>query len=82
MTSHSLEYRKTYLGALAAVMARAVPQHLLQTAPMEEPVLPECLNLLLADLEGQRYGSELLSQALYATGLLLSQWPDSRLDVY
>lgn len=79
--SHSLEYRKTYLGALAAVMARAVPQHL-QSAPIEEPVLPECLNLLLADLEGQRYGSELLSQALHATGLLLSQWPDSRLDMF
>ena len=78
LLSHSVEYRKTYLTALATVMARgdsAVPQH------PEEPVLPECLNLLLGDLGDQQCGSEFLSQTLCATSLLLSQWPDSRFDM-
>ncbi|XP_070821591.1 tRNA (32-2'-O)-methyltransferase regulator THADA [Chaetodon trifascialis] len=82
LLSHSVEYRRTYLAALAAVMAggeSALPQHLPQLAPLEEPVLPECLDLLLGDLEDQRGGPEFLSQALCAASLLLSRWPDSSL---
>lgn len=74
--SHSVEYRRTFLAALVAVMAggnSTLPQHLPQSAPLEEPVLPECLDLLLGDLEDQRGGPEFLSQALYAASLLLSQ---------
>lgn len=81
LLSHSVEYRRTYLAALVAVMAggdSSLPQHLPQWAPLEEPVLPECLDLLLGDLEDQRGGPEFLSQALCAASLLLSQWSDSR----
>ncbi|GAA6224743.1 thyroid adenoma-associated protein homolog isoform X1 [Lates japonicus] len=80
LLSHSVEYRRTYLAALVAVMAGgdySLPQHLPQWAPPEEPVLPECLDLLLGDLEDQRGGPEFLSQALCAASLLLSQWSDS-----
>ncbi|XP_074494084.1 tRNA (32-2'-O)-methyltransferase regulator THADA isoform X3 [Sebastes fasciatus] len=76
LLSHSVEYRRTFLAALVAVMAggnSTLPQHLPQSAPLEEPVLPECLDLLLGDLEDQRGGPEFLSQALYAASLLLSQ---------
>lgn len=85
LSSHSVEYRRTYLAALAAVTAggdSTEPQHHPQSAPLEEPVLPQCLNLLLEDLEDQRCGSEFLSQALYATSLLLSKWPDCRFDMF
>uniref|UniRef100_A0A3B4ZZQ2 Thyroid adenoma-associated protein homolog n=1 Tax=Stegastes partitus TaxID=144197 RepID=A0A3B4ZZQ2_9TELE len=77
----NVEYRRTYLAALIAVTAggdSALPQHLLHSAPPEEPVLPECLDLLLRDLEAQRGGPEFLSQALHAASLLLSQWTHSR----
>lgn len=85
LSSHSVEYRKTYLSALAAVLFRgdsSICQHLRQSPPHQEPVLPDCVSLLLGDLEDQRYGSEFLSEALFATGLLLSQWPDSRFGCF
>ncbi|TMS04030.1 Thyroid adenoma-associated protein-like protein [Larimichthys crocea] len=84
LLSHSVEYRRAYLAALVAAMARGdstLPQHHPQSAPLEEPVLPECLDLLLRDLEDQRGGPEYLSQALSAASLLLSQWPDSSLKI-
>ncbi|XP_073321451.1 tRNA (32-2'-O)-methyltransferase regulator THADA [Pagrus major] len=76
LLSRSVEYRRTYLAALAAVMgsdgdSTSLPQHL------EEPVPPKCLDLLLGDLEDERGGPEFLSQALHAASLLLSQWQDS-----
>lgn len=83
--SHSAEYRKTFLAALAAVMVRgdsSVCQCLRQSTPYEEPVLPDCVDLLLGNLEDQRCGSEFQSAALYATSLLLSQWPDSRFGFF
>ena len=81
LLSRRVEYRRTYLTALAAVMgtdgdSASLPQHL------EEPVLPECLDLLLRDLEDERGGPEFLSQALHVASLLLSQWPDSRSDTF
>lgn len=81
LLSCRVEYRRTYLAALAAVMgtdgdSASLPQHL------EEPVLPECLDLLLGDLEDERGGPEFLSQALHVASLLLSQWPDSRSDTF
>ncbi|KAI3372852.1 hypothetical protein L3Q82_023303, partial [Scortum barcoo] len=82
LLSCSVEYRRTYLAALVAVMAGAdstLPQHLPQSTSLEEPVLPDCLDLLLGDLEDQRGGPEFLSQALCAASLLLSRWSDSSL---
>ncbi|KAL7392507.1 hypothetical protein ABVT39_025652 [Epinephelus coioides] len=84
LLSHSLEYRRTYIAALVAAMAGGdsiLPQHPPQWAPLEEPVLPECLDLLLRDLEDQRGGPEFLSQALYAASLLLSHSSDSSLKL-
>ncbi|XP_056233315.1 thyroid adenoma-associated protein homolog [Seriola aureovittata] len=84
LLSHSVEYRRTYLAALVAVTAggdSASPQLLPQSAELEEPVLPECLELLLRDLEEQRGGPEFLSQALCAASLLLSQWSDCSLKI-
>lgn len=80
LLSHSVEYRKSYLAALAAVFRgdSSLCQHLRQSTPHRQPVLPDCVNLLLGDLEDQRCGSEFLSEALFATSVLLSQWPDSR----
>lgn len=81
LLSHSVEYRRTYLTAMIAVMAGvdcSSSHHLPQLAPVEEPVLPECLSLLLGNLEDQQGGPEFLSQALCSAGLLLSRWPDSR----
>ncbi|KAM3867515.1 tRNA (32-2'-O)-methyltransferase regulator THADA [Diretmus argenteus] len=79
LLSQCVEYRRTYLAALVAVMAAGgdstLPQHPSQSAPLEGMVLLECLELLLGDLEGQRGGPEFLSQALYAASLLLSQCP-------
>lgn len=83
--SHSVEYRRTYLTALVEVMAggdSTLQQHLPQSAPLKEPVLLECLDLLLGDLEAQRGGPEFLSQALYTASLLLSQGSDSRLYMF
>ncbi|XP_026199632.1 thyroid adenoma-associated protein homolog isoform X2 [Anabas testudineus] len=84
LLSHSVEYRRTYLTAMIAVMAGvdcSSSHHLPQLAPVEEPVLPECLSLLLGNLEDQQGGPEFLSQALCSAGLLLSRWPDSRLKI-
>uniref|UniRef100_A0A3Q1FE64 Si:ch211-225b11.4 n=1 Tax=Acanthochromis polyacanthus TaxID=80966 RepID=A0A3Q1FE64_9TELE len=84
LLSDSVEYRRTYLAALIALTADGdpvLPQHLLRSVPMEEPVLSECLDLLLRDLEAQRGGPEFLSQALHAASLLLSQWTDSSLKI-
>lgn len=81
LLSHSVEYRRTYLTALVAVMAgvdSTLPHHLPQSPPLEEPVLPECLDLLLGNLEDQQGGPEFLSQALCAASLLLSRSSDSR----
>uniref|UniRef100_A0A7N8YBI2 Si:ch211-225b11.4 n=1 Tax=Mastacembelus armatus TaxID=205130 RepID=A0A7N8YBI2_9TELE len=80
LLSHSVEYCRTYLSALVAVMAEGdstSPRHMPQLAPLQEPVLSECLDLLLGNLENQRGGPEFLSQALYAASLLLPQWSDS-----
>ncbi|XP_034548017.1 thyroid adenoma-associated protein homolog isoform X2 [Notolabrus celidotus] len=84
LLSQNVEYRKTYLTALVAVTVGSdstSPQHLPQSALLEEPVTPECLDLLLNDLEEQRGGPEFLSQALCAASLLLSQLSDSSLKI-
>ncbi|KAK2837266.1 hypothetical protein Q5P01_014478 [Channa striata] len=81
LLSHSVEYRRNYLAALIAVMAGddyTLPHHFSQSASIEEPFLPECLDLLLWNLEDQQGGPEFLSQALYAASLLLSRSSDSR----
>jgi len=81
LLSGSVEYRRTFLTALVTVMAVGectLPRHVPPSAPLEEPVLLECLDLLLEDLEDQRGGPEFLSQALYAASLLLSQASGSR----
>lgn len=67
--SPCVEYRHMYLGALVTV---ATTRELILPKPtLEEPVLLECLELLLVDLEAQRGGPEFLSQALCAISLLL-----------
>ncbi|XP_040011618.1 thyroid adenoma-associated protein homolog isoform X2 [Xiphias gladius] len=84
LLSHSVEYRRTYLAALIEVMTggdSTLPQHLPQSLPLEEPVLPECLDLLLRDLEDQRGGPEFLSQGLCVASLLLTQWSDSSVKI-
>ncbi|KAM7416659.1 hypothetical protein PAMA_018626 [Pampus argenteus] len=79
LLSHCMEYRRTYLAALVAVMAGgdSTPQ----SGFLEETVLLECLDLLLDDLEDQRCGPEFQSQALYAASLLLSQQSHSSLKI-
>uniref|UniRef100_A0AAQ4RRM0 Si:ch211-225b11.4 n=1 Tax=Gasterosteus aculeatus aculeatus TaxID=481459 RepID=A0AAQ4RRM0_GASAC len=75
LLSGSVEYRRTFLAALAAVMAGGdctLPPHPPRWAPLEEPVRLECLDMLLSDVEDQRGGPEFLSLALYAATLLLS----------
>uniref|UniRef100_A0A3B4GEH6 Thyroid adenoma-associated protein homolog n=1 Tax=Pundamilia nyererei TaxID=303518 RepID=A0A3B4GEH6_9CICH len=84
LLSRSVEYCRSYLAALVAVMARgdtASSQRVVLLAPLEEPVLLECLDLLLRDLEDQRGGPEFLSQAFSAASLLLSHWPQSSLKI-
>ncbi|XP_029365595.1 thyroid adenoma-associated protein homolog isoform X2 [Echeneis naucrates] len=79
LLSHSAEYRRIYLAALVAVMARGDSTSLLllpRSAPQGEPAQLECLELLLVDLEEQRGGPEFLSKALCAASLLLSQLTD------
>lgn len=82
LSSHSVEYRKTYLAALAAAASlggdSGSDQPLREPGLHEEPGLADCVSLLLGLLEDQRWGSELLSEALVATSLLLSRRPDSR----
>ncbi|XP_053277676.1 thyroid adenoma-associated protein homolog [Pleuronectes platessa] len=85
LLSPNVEYRRTYLTALVAVMAAgaesSLPQHLPQSASLQEPVLSECVDLLLGDLEQQRGGPEFLSQALCAASLLLPQHSGSSLQI-
>ncbi|XP_054630132.1 thyroid adenoma-associated protein homolog isoform X2 [Dunckerocampus dactyliophorus] len=71
LLSPVVEYRRTHLAALVAVITRG--DSLPPPAFLEEPVILECLDLLLKDLEDQRDGSEFLSQALHGASLLLSQ---------
>nr|XP_057925831.1 thyroid adenoma-associated protein homolog isoform X2 [Doryrhamphus excisus] len=70
LLSPMVEYRRTHLAALVAVITRE--NSLPPPAFLEEPVLG-CLDLLLKDLEGQRGGSEFLSHALHGASHLLSQ---------
>ncbi|XP_033946263.1 tRNA (32-2'-O)-methyltransferase regulator THADA [Pseudochaenichthys georgianus] len=78
LLSSRVEYRRIYLTALVAVMAGGdSTQHLPHSDTPEEPVLPECLDLLLGDLEDMRGGPEFLSLALFVASLLLSQCSDS-----
>ncbi|KAM4616330.1 tRNA (32-2'-O)-methyltransferase regulator THADA [Polymixia lowei] len=76
LLSQCVDYRRTYLAALVAVMTAGGDStftlHPSQPAPLEGPDLLECLELLLGDLEDQRGGPEYLSQALCASSLLLS----------
>uniref|UniRef100_A0A3Q4H4T6 Si:ch211-225b11.4 n=1 Tax=Neolamprologus brichardi TaxID=32507 RepID=A0A3Q4H4T6_NEOBR len=75
LLSGSVEYCRSYLAALVAVMVRGdtvSSQRVVLLAPLEEPVLLECLDLLLRDVEDQRGGPEFLSQAFSAASLLLS----------
>ncbi|KAM7018971.1 tRNA (32-2'-O)-methyltransferase regulator THADA [Tautogolabrus adspersus] len=84
LLSQNVDYRRTFLAALVTVMVEGdstSPHHCPQSAPLEDPVLPECVNLLLGDLEEQRGGPELLSQALSAASLLLSQLSHSSLKI-
>uniref|UniRef100_A0A3Q3F285 Si:ch211-225b11.4 n=1 Tax=Labrus bergylta TaxID=56723 RepID=A0A3Q3F285_9LABR len=77
LLSQNVEYRRTFLEALVTAMVKgdSTSSHHRrpQSAPLEDPVLPECVDLLLGDLEEQRGGPELLSQALSAASLLLSR---------
>lgn len=86
LSSRSVEYRKTYLAALAATASlggdSCSGQPLGGPTLHEEPVLADCVRLLLGLLEDQSWGSELLSEALFTTSLLLSRWPDSRFGSY
>lgn len=73
LLSDCVEYRQMYLSALVTMTDTGellVPQHPPKSA-LEEPVLLECLELLLVDLENQRGGPELLSRALCVVSLLL-----------
>uniref|UniRef100_A0A3P8VX30 Si:ch211-225b11.4 n=1 Tax=Cynoglossus semilaevis TaxID=244447 RepID=A0A3P8VX30_CYNSE len=79
MLSHSIVYRRTFLTALALVMDEGDStsiQQPAQTAALQEPVLSECLDLLLRDLEEVGSGPEFLSHVLCAASLLLSKGLD------
>lgn len=79
LLSHSVDYRSLYLAALQAAMTiEDSAATRLHSAGVEEPFLPECLQLLLEELQQQRGGSEYLSRALSAASLLLSLQPQSR----
>ena len=77
LLDQSVEYSRTYLTTLIAVMTPGADHTLSQkpspSPPLEGPVLLECVELLLGALEGHRGGPEFLSQALCAASLLLSQ---------
>ncbi|XP_074526959.1 tRNA (32-2'-O)-methyltransferase regulator THADA isoform X2 [Halichoeres trimaculatus] len=81
LLSQNVEYRRAYLTALVAGVDSSSLQNLPPSALLEEPVVPDCLDLLLKDLEDQRGGPEYLSQALCAASLLLSQLSDSSLKI-
>lgn len=82
LLSQNVEYRRTYLTALVAGGDSSSLQHTPQSPLLEEPAAPDCLGLLLRDLEDQCGGPEFLSQALRAASLLLYQLPDSRLYIF
>lgn len=83
LSSHSVDYRSLYLAALEAVMTvEDSAATRLRSAGAEEPLLPECLQLLLEELQQQRGGSEYLSRALCTASLLLSLQPQSRLGAF
>uniref|UniRef100_A0A8C5ALD0 Thyroid adenoma-associated protein homolog n=1 Tax=Gadus morhua TaxID=8049 RepID=A0A8C5ALD0_GADMO len=77
LLSDYVEYRRSYLAALVAGMTPgAWPSPAPQADPVQEAELQQSLELLLGDLEAQRGGPELLSQALCAASVLLD--PTSR----
>ncbi|XP_076007130.1 tRNA (32-2'-O)-methyltransferase regulator THADA-like [Genypterus blacodes] len=79
LLSCCVEYRSTYLAALVRVMAGGespLLQDPPQSASLEEPVVRDCLEMLLSDLESQSGGPEFLSHALQAASLLLSHSDD------
>ena len=68
-----VEYRRSYLAALVAAMTPgAWPSPAPQADLVQEEELQQSLELLLGDLEAQRGGPELLSQALCAASVLLA----------
>ncbi|KAL7836832.1 hypothetical protein AOLI_G00281160 [Acnodon oligacanthus] len=76
LLDQDMEYKRAYLTALVEVMT---PDVLGLTEPgpflcvLEEAGVKDCVDLLLEDLQNNRGGPELLSQALCAVSLLLSQ---------
>ncbi|XP_055079941.1 thyroid adenoma-associated protein homolog [Periophthalmus magnuspinnatus] len=73
LLSKCVEYRHSYLKALVTLATSGEilqPQLPLKTT-LKEPVLVECVELLLEDVEAQRGGPEFLSEALGAVSLLL-----------
>lgn len=77
--SHSVDYRSLYLAALeAALTVEDSAATGLHSTRVEEPFQPECLQLLLEELQHNRGGSEYLSRALGAASLLLSLQPQDR----
>ncbi|KAK0150982.1 Thyroid adenoma-associated [Merluccius polli] len=82
LLSDYVEYRRSYLEALVAAMTTRAPPSTSSLAPhasqadlVEGAELQQCLELLLGDLEAQRGGPELLSQALCAASVLLANSP-------
>ncbi|XP_066509917.1 tRNA (32-2'-O)-methyltransferase regulator THADA-like [Hoplias malabaricus] len=76
LLDQDVEYRRAYLASLVEVLS---PDVLAVTKPgpplseAEEAGLQHCVEILLDDLQDNRGGPELLSQALCAVSLLLSQ---------
>ncbi|KAI4884419.1 hypothetical protein NFI96_026372 [Prochilodus magdalenae] len=79
LLDQDVEYRRAYLTALVEVMRPDVVS-LKEPGPLlwvlDEAGLKDCVELLLGDLQNNRGGPELLSQALCAVSLLLSQSMD------
>lgn len=81
--SQSVDYRSLYLAALEAAMAiEDSASTRLHLAGSQEPVLPECLQLLLEELQQQRGSFEYLARALGAASQLLSLQPQCRLGAF
>ncbi|CAL8343007.1 unnamed protein product [Lota lota] len=75
LLSDHVEYRRSYLAALVAAMTTGARPPPAPHASQEEAELQQSLELLLGDLEAQRGGPELLSQALCAASVLLAHRP-------
>ncbi|XP_017580907.2 thyroid adenoma-associated protein homolog isoform X1 [Pygocentrus nattereri] len=79
LLDQDMEYKRAYLTALVEVMTPHV-LGLAEPGPflcvLEEAGMKDCVDLLLEDLQDNRGGPELLSQALCAVSLLLSQSMD------